>query len=142
MNKIMQTIRIQQYMAIIFIFILTCSSCTKEQTFVVADIATPDNIPEKHVQEAREKVIGTEVYLLFSDSDVRMTAKPKGEKAESMVLQKISDDLYRGEEGREVLDLELNAVFNYIRSCKITIYEKKRYSSSMVWAGTMILKRK
>ena len=141
-NKIMLTIRIQKYMAIIFIVILTCSSCTNEQTFVVADIATPDNIPEKHVQEAREKVIGTEVYLLFSDNDVRMTAKPKGEKAESMVLQKIGDDLYRGEEGREVLDLELNTLFSYIKSCKITIYDKKYSGSSMVWAGTMILKRK
>lgn len=138
----MLTIRIQKYMAIIFIVILTCSSCTNEQTFVVADIATPDNIPEKHVQEAREKVIGTEVYLLFSDNDVRMTAKPKGEKAESMVLQKIGDDLYRGEEGREVLDLELNTLFSYIKSCKITIYDKKYSGSSMVWAGTMILKRK
>ena len=128
--------------SLIFIVILTCSSCTNGQTFVVTDIATPDNISEKHVQEVREKVIGTEVYLLFSDNDVRMTAKPKGEKAESMVLQKIGDDLYRGEEGREVLDLELNTLFSYIKSCKITIYDKKYSGSSMVWAGTMILKRK
>ena len=120
---------------------LTCS-CASAQTFVVTDIAAPDNIPEKHVQEAREKVIGTEVYLLFSDNDVRMTAKPKGGKAESMVLQKIGDDLYRGEDGHEVLDLELNTLFSYIKSCKITIYDKKHSGSSMVWTGTITLKRK
>ena len=138
----MLTIRIKKYIAVIFLVMLTCSSCTNAQTFVVTDIAVPDNIPERHVQEAREKVIGTEVYLLFSDNDVRMTAKPKGEKAESMVLQKIGDDLYRGEDGPEVLDLELNTIFSYIRSCKITIYDKKRSSSSMVWSGTITLKRK
>ena len=137
----MLTICIKKHIATIFIIMLTCS-CTSAQTFVVTDIAAPDNIPEKHVQEAREKVIGTEVYLLFSDNDVRMTAKPKGEKAESMVLQKIGDDLYRGEDGHEVLDLELNTLFSYIKSCKITIYDKKHSGSSMVWAGTMILKRK
>ena len=67
---------------------LICS-CTSAQTFVVTDIAAPDNIPEKHIQEAREKVIGTEFYLLFSDNDVRITAKPKGEQAESIVWPKV-----------------------------------------------------
>ena len=141
-NKIMLTIRIKKFITVIFTIMLTCSSCTNAQTFVVTDIAAPDNIPEKHIQEARKKVIGTEVYLLFSDNDVRMTAKPKGEKAESMVLQKIGDDLYRGEDGHEVLDLELNTIFSYIRSCKITIYDKKHSGSSMVWGGTITLKRK
>lgn len=141
MGKIMLTICIKKYIATIFVIMLTCS-CTSEQTFIVTDIAAPDNIPEKRVQEAREKVIGTEVYLLFSDNDVRMTAKPKGEKAESMVLQKISDDLYRGEDGREVFDLELNTLFSYIKSCKITIYDKKHSGSSMVWSGTITFKRK
>lgn len=117
-------------------------SCISAQTFVVTDITAPDDIPEKVVQKSKEKVLGTEVYLLFSDNDVRMTAKPKGEKAESMVLQKIGDDLYRGGDGSEVFDLELNTVFSYIKSCKITIYDKKHHSSSMVWSGTMILKRK
>ena len=141
MSKTMLTTCIKKYIATIFIIMLTCS-CASAQTFVVTDIAAPDNIPEKHVQEAREKVIGTEVYLLFSDNDVRMTAKPKGEKAESIVLQKIGDSLYRGEDGREVFDLELNTLFSYIKSCKITIYDKKHSGSSMVWSGTMILKRK
>lgn len=122
--------------------IMLTSSCTNAQTFVVTDIVAPDNIPEKIIQEGREKIIGTEVYLLFSDNDVRMTAKPKGEKTESMVLQKISDDLYRGEDGREVFDLELNTLFSYIKSCKFTIYDKKHSGSSMVWAGTITLKRK
>ena len=137
----MLTICVKKYIATIFIIMLTCS-CASAQTFVVTDIAAPDNIPEKHVQEAREKVIGTEVYLLFSDNDVRMTAKPKGGKAESMVLQKIGDDLYRGEDRHEVFDLELNTLFSYIKSCKITIYDKKHSGSSMVWTGTITLKRK
>ena len=140
-SKTMRTIHIKKYVVAVLAIIFICS-CTNAQTFVVTDIAAPDNIPEKHVQEAQKKVIGTEVYLLFSDNDVRMTAKPKGEKAESMVLQKIGDDLYRGEDGHEVLDLELNTLFSYIKSCKITIYDKKHSGSSMVWAGTMILKRK
>ena len=59
-----------------------------------------------------------------------------------MVLQKIGDNLYRAEDGGEVFDLELNTVFNYIKSCKITIYDKKKYSSSMVWNETITLKRK
>ena len=137
----MRTIHIKKYVVAVLAIIFICS-CTNAQTFVVTDIAAPDNIPEKHVQEAQKKVVGTEVYLLFSDNDVRMTAKPKGGKAESMVLQKIGDDLYRGEDGHEVLDLELNTLFSYIKSCKITIYDKKHSGSSMVWAGTMILKRK
>ena len=137
----MLTICVKKYIATIFVIMLTCS-CASAQTFVVTDIAAPDNIPEKHVQEAREKVIGTEVYLLFSDNDVRMTAKPKGGKAESMVLQKIGDDLYRGEDRHEVFDLELNTLFSYIKSCKITIYDKKHSGSSMVWTGTITLKRK
>lgn len=125
--------------------IMLTSSCTNAQTFVVTDIVAPDNIPEKLVQEGREKIIGTEVYLLFSDNDVRMTAKPKGEKIESIILQKIGDNLYRGEDdgGRDVYDLELNTFLGYIRSCKIICYDKKRSdSSSMVWCGTMILERK
>ena len=74
-----------------------------------------------------------------------MTIKPKGEKAESIILQKIGDDLYRGEEdgGLDVLDLELNTFLGYIRSCKIVVYDKEHSDdSSMVWDGTMILKRK
>ena len=137
----MLTICVKKYIATIFVIMLTCS-CASAQTFVVTDIAAPDNIPEKHVQEAQKKVVGTEVYLLFSDNDVRMTAKPKGEKAESMVLQKIGDDLYRGEDRHEVFDLELNTLFSYIKSCKITIYDKKHSGSSMVWTGTITLKRK
>lgn len=58
---------------------LTCSY-SNAQTFVVADIVVPDNLPEKRIKEARERFVGTEVYLLFSDNDVRMTAKPKGKK--------------------------------------------------------------
>ena len=137
----MLTICIKKFITTIFVIMLTYS-CISAQTFFVTDITAPDDIPEKVVQESKEKVLGTEVYLLFSDNDVRMTAKPKGEKAESMVLQKIGDDLYRGGDGSEVFDLELNTVFSYIKSCKITIYDKKHHSSSMVWGGTMILKRK
>ena len=140
----MLTICVKKYIVTIFVIMLTCS-CASAQTFAVTDIAAPDNIPEKHVHEAREKVIGTEVYLLFSDNDVRMTAKPKGEKIESIILQKIGDNLYRGEDdgGRDVYDLELNTFLGYIRSCKIICYDKKRSdSSSMVWCGTMILERK
>lgn len=141
-DMIMLTIQTQKYMAIIFTVMLICSSCTNAQTFIITDIVFPDNIPEKYVQEVREKIIRTEVYLLFSYNDVRMTVKTKGEKAESMVLQKIGDNLYRAEDGGEVFDLELNTVFNYIKSCKITIYDKKKYSSSMVWNETITLKRK
>lgn len=143
-SKTMRIIHIKKYVVAASTIMFMCS-CTNVPTFVVTDIAAPDNIPEKHVQEAREKVIGTEVYLLFSDNDVRMTIKPKGEKAESIILQKIGDDLYRGEEdgGLDVLDLELNTFLGYIRSCKIVVYDKEHSDdSSMVWDGTMILKRK
>lgn len=119
-----------------------CSSCTNEQTFIITDIVVSDNIPERHVQEVRKKIIRTEVHLLFSYNDVRVTVKTKGDKTESMVLQKIGDNLYRGENRGEVLDLELNTVFDYIKSCKINIYDKKESGSLMVWNGTITLKRK
>lgn len=141
-DKIMLTIYAQKYMTIIFILILMCSSCTNEQTFIITDIVVSDNIPERHVQEVRKKIIRTEVHLLFSYNDVRVTVKTKGDKTESMVLQKIGDNLYRGENGGEVLDLELNTVFDYIKSCKINIYDKKESGSLMVWNGTITLKRK
>ena len=137
----MPTIFFKRYIAAIFVIMLTCSY-SNAQTFVVADIVVPDNLPEKRIKEARERFVGTEVYLLFSDNDVRMTAKPKGKKAESMLLKKIGNNLYRGEENYEVLDLELNTLLYYIKSCKITIYDKKRTGSSMVWSGSLILKRK
>lgn len=142
-SNTMQTINFKKCVVAVFTIMFICS-CTNAQTFVVTDIATPDNIPEKYVQEAREKVIGTEVYLLFSDNDVRMTAKPKGEKAESIILQKIGDGLYRGEEegSGDMVDLELNTILGYIKSCKITVYGKKHSDSSMVWGGTITLKRK
>lgn len=141
-DKIMLTIYAQKYMTIIFILILMCSSCTNEQTFIITDIVVSDNIPERHVQEVRKKIIRTEVHLLFSYNDVRVTVKTKGDKTESMVLQKIGDNLYRGENRGEVLDLELNTVFDYIKSCKINIYDKKESGSLMVWNGTITLKRK
>lgn len=141
-DKIMLTIYAQKYMTIIFILILMCSSCTNEQTFIITDIVVSDNIPERHVQEVRKKIIRTEVHLLFSYNDVRVTIKTKGDKTESMVLQKIGDNLYRGENRGEVLDLELNTVFDYIKSCKINIYDKKESGSLMVWNGTITLKRK
>lgn len=141
MCKTMPVICIQKYVVVIFAILLTYS-CTSAETFVVTDIVAPDNISEKHLQEVRNKVIGTEVYLLFSDNDVRMTVKPEGENAESIVLQKIGDDLYRGKDGYEEFDLELNTILGYIKSCKITIYDKKRSGSSMVWNGAMTLKRK
>lgn len=137
----MQTIFIKKY-AIVFLTVLFVISCTNAQTFAVTEIIAPDNISEKHIQEVRKKVIGTEVSLLFSDSDVRMTIKSKGEKAESIILQKIGDGLYRGGDEREVLDLELNTVLGYTKSCKITAYVKKHSDSSSVWNGTMILERK
>ncbi len=88
--------------------------------------------------------MGKYIILLFSDKDVRMTIKPsKGEKAESIILQKIGNNLYREEDGSgDVVDLELNTILGYIRSCKITVYDKKRSGSSTVWSGTIILKRK
>lgn len=141
MGKKMRIIHLKKYIAVIFVAMLTYS-CANAQTFVVADIVVPDNVPEKHVQEVRKTVIGTEIYLLFSDNDVRMTAKPKGKKTESMILKKMGDNLYRGENGCDMLDLELNTIWGYIRSCKITTYDKKSSSSSMVWSGTMTLKRK
>lgn len=140
-SKTMQKNKFKNYVVAVFTIMFICS-CTNSQTFVINDIAVPANIPEKHVQELRENVIGTYVYLLFSDNDVRVTSKTKWEKTESIVLQKIGDNLYRGENGREVLDLELNTVFSYIKSCKITIYDKKKSGSSMIWSGTIILKRK
>lgn len=140
-SKIMHSHFIKKHGAIIFTIILMYS-CTNAQTFVVTDIVVPDNIPEKYVQERREKIIGTEVYLLFSDNDVRMTVRPKGEKARSIILQKIGDDLYRGEDGRDVFDLELKTFFSYIKSCKVTMYDRKSSSSLMVWGGTIIVERK
>jgi hypothetical protein len=137
----MQTIFIKKY-AIVFLTVLFVISCTNAQIFVVTEIIAPDNISEKHIQEVRKKVIGTEVSLLFSDSDVRMTIKSKGKKAESIILQKIGDGLYRGGDEREVLDLELNTVLGYTKSCKITAYVKKHSDSSSHWNGTMILERK
>lgn len=141
MCKAMLKIFIKKYVATIFTIMFTCS-CASAQTFVVTDIIAPDNISEKRVQEVRKKNIGKEVCLLFSDNDVRMTAKFKSEKTESMVLQKIGDNLYRGENGREVFDLELSTIFSYIKSCKITVYNKRSSGSSMVWDGTISLKRK
>lgn len=41
-NKIMLTIRIKKFITVIFTVMLTCSSCTNAQTFVVTDIAAPD----------------------------------------------------------------------------------------------------
>lgn len=137
----MQIAYIKKYIITIFTIMLTCS-CSNEQTFIVMDIIAPDNIPKKHIQEARKTIIGTKIHLLFSDNDVRMTIKIKEKKTESIVLQKIGENLYREEDGPEVFDLELKTIFGYVKSCKVTIYDKKRASSSMVWDGTMILKRK
>ena len=101
-------------------------------------------MPEKKVQEQQErikKIINeVEVYLLFSDNDVRMTFKTKNETSESIILQKIGYDLYRGKEDgiHETMDLKLNTIFGFIRSCEIMVYEKR----SMVWGFTCVLKRK
>lgn len=141
----MLTIRIKKYITTIFIVMLMCSSCTNAQTFVVTDIIAPDYIPEKAIQETKNKIMGIEYNLLFSDKDVRMTMKPPtSEKVESFLLQKIGDGLYRGEEegSGDMVDLELNTILGYIKSCKITVYGKKHSDSSMVWRGTVILKRK
>ena len=116
-------------------------SCSDTQAFVITDIVAPDNISEEHIQEAREKFLGTEVHLLFSDNDVRIIVKPRGEKTESMILQKIGGDLYRGGDGHDVIDLELETIFSYIKSGKITMYDKESDSSS-IWNGTIILERK
>lgn len=145
MGKTMQTIHIPKYVTIIFIVILTCTSCTNEQTFVVTDFVTPDYIPQKAVQETKDKIMGVEYSLLFSNKDVRMTMKPPtSEKVESFLFQKIGDGLYRVEEegSGDVVDLELNTILGYIKSCKIIIYDRKHSNSSMVWSGTVILKRK
>lgn len=139
--KVMLKIFIKKYIATFFIILCTCS-CAGAQTFVVTDLNLPDNLPEKRVQKAREEAIGNEVYLLFSDNDVRMTAQFKKSEFGSIILQKIGDNLYRAEEGQDVVDLELSTIFSYIKSCKISIYDKKRSGSSMVWSGTIILKRK
>lgn len=122
--------------------ILAISSCTKGGTFVVTDIVVPDNLSETRIQEIRDKVIGTEVFLLFSDNDVRMTAMPKEGKSQSMILQKIGENLYRGTNKNEMLELELNTFFYYIKSCKISIYDIPVSGTSMVWDGTMILSQK
>lgn len=138
----MQTINFKKYVVAVLTILFMCS-CTDAQTFVITDIVAPDNISKENVQKTRKKFIGKEINLLFSDNDVRMTIKIKDDKTESILLQKISDDLYRGEEdGGDVFDLELNTVFSYITSCQFTIYDKKRTGSSMIWGGTIVLKRK
>ena len=144
----MLTIRIKKYITIIFIVILTCSSCSDGQTFVIDKVVFSDELldemSEKEIQEQQEQIKRAinevEVYLLFSDNDVRMTFKTKNETAEPMILQKIGDNLYRGKEDgiHETVDLKLNTIFGFIRSCEMMVYEKR----SMVWGLTCFLKRK
>lgn len=125
----------------LFMAIMFTSSCTDQLTFVVTDIETPSDMSEWRVQKIRDDVELREVNLLFSDNDVRMTAKFGDKGTRSVILQKIGDDLYRGEDGY-VYDLELNIVLGYISSCKLTVFDKDRYNSSMKLVVTMTLKRK
>lgn len=138
--KTMPTIHIPKYMALIFMVTFMFSSCTNEYTFVVTDIVFPDNISENNVQKEKERSIGAKVNLLFSDKDVRMTANLNNGKTQSMILKEVGNDLYRGEGGGNILELELNKTLGYIKSCKVAVYDKEG-GSSMVWIGTMILKR-
>lgn len=69
-----------------FVMMLMCSCGGNEQGFVAADILFPDDMSEKRIQKARDEVMGTEVYLLFSDNDVRMTIKPNRSLKESFPL--------------------------------------------------------
>ena len=114
--------------------------CTNSSTFIVTDIVAPNNIPEKKVQEAKDKVIGAEVRMLFSDNDVRLTIYIKGE-SESILMQKVGDNLYRSDNGSDVVDLELNTIFGFIKSAKIAEYDKG-HNDYMDWGGTIILERK
>lgn len=114
------------------------------QQFVATDIIPPNELSEQKIQNMRKEVIGVEINLLFSDNDVRLTMKPKKGKTESYLLSKIGSNLYRLDDhsGNEVVELELNTTLGYIRSCKLSVYDKKRKSSSMVFNGAIIFKRK
>lgn len=140
-SKSMKNIFVKKYAVLIYTVLLTCS-CTNEHTFTVSDVRASSNLSEEHIQETREQLIGTEVNLLFSDNDVRIIVNPQNKETESMILQKIGHDLYRGNDGADVIDLELNSILGYIRSCKISAYDKKNSGSSMIWCGTIFLKRK
>ncbi len=115
--------------------------CTNSSTFIVTDIVAPDNFLEKEVQEAKDKVIGAEVRMLFSDNDVRLTISIK-EESESFLMQKVGDNLYRIDDGSDVMDLELNTIFGFIKSAKIAAYDKRHNKDYMDWGGTIILERK
>lgn len=131
----------KKYIVTVLTTMLMCSY-TNAQTFVPTNITVSKNITEKQYQKVQEQFKGAEFHLLLSDNDVRLTAKFKGKNPESVILQKVGNNLYRGDKGGEVIDLELNTVFSYIRSCKMTIYEKRRSSATMVLGGIVTLKRK
>ena len=140
-GKTMRAMFLKKCVTAAFAMMFMCSCGGDEQKFVAADTLFPDDMSEKRIQKARDEIMETEVYLLFSDDDVRMTIKPKGDKVGAMILQKIGDDLYRGKDEHNVFDLELNTLLGHIKSCKLTVY--KEYSgSSMEWKGTVIFKRK
>ena len=121
--------------------IVFTSSCTDQLTFVVTDVEAPSDMSEKRVQRMRDEVVLTEVNLLLSDNYVRLNTNFRDDETETIILQKIDDELYRADNGSKVLELELNTVFGYVRSCEITLYGK--YSdSSMERKWTMILERK
>ena len=121
--------------------IMFTSSCTDQLTFVVTDVEAPSDMSEKRVQRMRDEVVLTEVNLLLSDNYVRLNTNFRDDETETIILQKIDDELYRADSGSKVVELELNTVFGYVRSCEITLYGK--YSgSSMERKWTMILERK
>ena len=108
------------------------------QTFVVVDYIAPAGFSQERIEEAK-KIIGTEVTLLFTDDDVKMTMPNKKGELVSKIHFKKGKNIYRRGSCADPYDcrdsydeIELNTILGYIRSFKYTHIHHNKFGGGIV----------
>lgn len=122
------------------LFIALLSGCTQTQTFVVSDYELSENISERQKQIVEKGISETEFDFVFYDEDIKVTFSPLSDKVQSFIFKNVGNDIYRFDNGSDVLELKINKVIGYITSCELNVYDKD--GDAMIWNGKFILKRK
>lgn len=141
-------------MPVIVFIMMMITSCGNELTFYVDEFIPTDEISEKRKEEFEEMLFNTEFHLLISDNDVRMTTVPRKETSlkswnTTVILEKIGNNLYRGDDESDPLELELISICGYVIGGKLYVYDKtplggnlgKRSPGKVYFLGIVKLKR-
>lgn len=130
----MKTIKTNSVKVIIIVVLSFISISANAQTFKCIDVVFSEYASsfEKKTQDTKKAVLGSTLELKIFVSDIKAEKRDiDGEKPETVIFTKVSDDKYEYKYKENYNILELKTILGYIKGCEIVIYEDDKYIATV-----------